>query len=290
LLPVGDNAVFYIILSLRVRPNMANEPNASSMPSDRDASFRPPIPVTIEAASPSPAAGHTMLPPATHPDDGDSTAAVGDEPESGGKQTRAQLQHGTIGFVRKVSCGAFDKKNRFEIARTWNYNSWKGRKEFSYIAEAGPRRFRVSLPCSGEAVESREEWMDIHEANIRGLIFEEQKNDRRKLRVMYFVMARPPQFYERKNSKDAVVLPSRRPYPSNMPVAMDDMYVCAIPWEIQYSRVYSSQHSRRDRKVGLWKQRKFEQQFVKVGCSSLSCVHNIPEGDEFERTRSGNPT
>jgi len=230
---------------------MANEPNASSMPSDRDASFRPPIPVTIEAASPSPAAGHTMLPPATHPDDGDSTAAVGDEPESGGKQTRAQLQHGTIGFVRKVSCGAFDKKNRFEIARTWNYNSWKGRKEFSYIAEAGPRRFRVSLPCSGEAVESREEWMDIHEANIRGLIFEEQKNDRRKLRVMY---------------------------------------VCAIPWEIQYSRMYSSQHSRRDRKVGLWKQRKFEQQFVKVGCSSLSCVHNIPEGDEFERTRSGNPT
>lgn len=232
---------------------MAKEPNASSMPSNTDASFLPSIPVTIEAASPSPGSGHTTLPPAAHPDDDGSTAAVGDEPKSSVVQTKTQLQHGTIGFVRKVSCGTFDKDNRFETAWTWSYDRWKGRKEFSYMAEVWPRRFRVCLPCSNQAGRSKEEWMDIHETNIRGLIFEQQKEDHEESKAVCFVIGKPPQFYERKDLKAAIENPSRIPYPSTIPVTedspspCDSPLVCGIPWEIQYSRVYRVEFSERQK-------------------------------------------
>ncbi|KAH6989694.1 RNA dependent RNA polymerase-domain-containing protein [Ilyonectria sp. MPI-CAGE-AT-0026] len=164
------------------------------------------------------------------------------------------LRDGPIGYVHKVSCGTFNDR-KFETAHVWSYDEKSSFKRLSYFGDVKPPKFRVCLPEEKRRGSLKREWMDFHESNVRGLIFERPEGQTRGLRksgVIYFVVDKPPQFYRRSeglrpcqsisNALDPET-PSRIPHPSSLQVHADDeLDVCGVPWVIQYSRVFKVEY------------------------------------------------
>jgi hypothetical protein len=47
----------------------------------------------------------------------------------------AGIQNGTIGFIRRVSCGMFDQDNKFETTYAWACDQGRNFKDFSYFGD-----------------------------------------------------------------------------------------------------------------------------------------------------------
>ncbi|KAF3904589.1 hypothetical protein ABW21_db0203522 [Orbilia brochopaga] len=152
------------------------------------------------------------------------------------------LQQGRIGYIRNVSCGSFDENCAFETACTWPYGSGLMFRELWYLDDASPPKFRILLPSpqNRQRCPPMWEWMDLHEANIQGLIFTKPEDE--NLGVVYFVLDKAPQFYRRTAVTN---VKSRISYPSNLQVHRDDdIDVCGVPWIIQHSRVFKVEYKR----------------------------------------------
>jgi hypothetical protein len=149
-----------------------------------------------------------------------------------GSSFEPTLRDGQIGDLYKVSCGTFNDK-KFETAHAWSYEGSKFKK-LSYFDDAKLPKFRICLP--EEDLGTPLEWMDFHESNVRGLIFGHSKIQTHQ--VVYFVVDKPPQFYQRCN-----LVNSRISHPSSLQrYADDELDVCGVPWIIQYSRVFKVEY------------------------------------------------
>lgn len=161
-----------------------------------------------------------------------------------------RLDDNLIGKVRQVSCGMFDQNNNYETTNTWKFQSSDIAPQVSYHGHVWPRRFRVPLtlrPSSHKPQE--EEWMELLAPNIRGIIFEAPRDDQPSCSVIYFVVDKPPHFYQRVqvNSGQADLtagtpkfVHSRMIHPSI--VGQDGPRVFNVPWGIQYSRVFKIEY------------------------------------------------
>jgi hypothetical protein len=111
---------------------------------------------------------------------------------------RKLLRDGQISDLRKVSYGTFNDK-KFETAHAWSYDGPECKfRKLGYFGDAKPPKFRVCLPEElGSQEEEEWEWMDFHEANLLGLIFESPEKEDQTHQVVYFVVDKPPQFYRR---------------------------------------------------------------------------------------------
>ncbi|KAK3361011.1 RNA dependent RNA polymerase-domain-containing protein [Lasiosphaeria ovina] len=154
------------------------------------------------------------------------------------------LRNGRIGRILRVSCGVFEDSKKFDGSKVFE-SAWSyvpdGRPEFvelAYLGDARPPKFRVSLP--GDSQRGRE-WMDFHDSNLRGIIFEATGDWNH--RVVYFVVDKPPQFY-RAEAPGHKSGKSRISHPSSLEVDPEyvDISVCRVPWIIQYSRVFKVEY------------------------------------------------
>ncbi|RSL51671.1 hypothetical protein CEP51_015169 [Fusarium floridanum] len=169
-------------------------------------------------------------------------------------------RHTRVGHISKVSCGSFNGEKCFEVAHTWSYDKKSKSPALSYFDDARPPKFRICLPKEKSA---GWECMDFYEPNIRAVIFEKeessQKKKSRKHQVVYFVVDKPPQFYQRIEeasvaSSDSCGLSTSRSrpvtyrisHPSSLQeyVSNDGLDVCGVPWMIQYSRVFRVAYKR----------------------------------------------
>ncbi|KAJ3531258.1 hypothetical protein NM208_g8957 [Fusarium decemcellulare] len=149
------------------------------------------------------------------------------------------LLNGHVADVYKVSCGTFNG-GKFDVAHTWSYGRESEFRKLSYFGDARPPRFRVCLPDNALA---EWEWMDIHELNIQGLVFERPES-RQLHRVVYFVLDKPPQFYKRPKGSTRASIAARISHPSTLQRHTDeDLDVCRVPWIIQYCRVFKVEYS-----------------------------------------------
>jgi hypothetical protein len=157
-----------------------------------------------------------------------------------------------IGNVHKISCGIFNHKNEFESADLWSFENSDPLPKISYQGQR-PKRFRVSLTARQPSHEpDKREWVEILAPNIRGLILEEPTDKEPDLRVLFFVLDKPPDFFHciqinPRSSNPADKNPSfsrsRLVYPAI--AAQDGPRVFNVPWAIQYSRVFRIEYERR---------------------------------------------
>ena len=158
------------------------------------------------------------------------------------KPTVKAVSDGVLGDICRVSCGNFDDENCFESVYDWAPNPESNFNKFNYYGDAFPKKFQVSLTDSAPKEPRKLEWMDLHESNIRGMIFE-KKNDSDN--AVYFAVDKPPQFYEQTETGNIQVgnaerrkIFTRTSYPSSMTYCDGFSDVAGVPWVIQYSRVF----------------------------------------------------
>lgn len=166
------------------------------------------------------------------------------------------VRDGVLGDISTISCGNFDHNNHFETTYKWLPNHGSSFNKFSYYGDAFPKKFQVCLTESGPGKPFKWEWMDLHESNIRGMIFEHPKPQSPKRRGIYFVVDKPPQFYQRTqvdndqagDGKTRYVT-TRISHPSvtmQAPPGNSDICdVVGVPWVIQYSRVFKVEYEHR---------------------------------------------
>ena len=190
------------------------------------------------------------------------------------------LTDGTVGLIHNVSCGMFararmknifekvnddksDHEDTFATTFTWKFGKENRFRDFSYFGDLLPTKFRVRLTESQKGEPLSLEWMDLHEPNIRGVVFEKPRDADQNRSVVYFVLDKPPQFYRRTrkeyitepevSSKDALrnneARPAdlRIPYPSmshDPEHSRNGFEELGIPWAIQYSRVFRLEYER----------------------------------------------
>lgn len=162
--------------------------------------------------------------------------------------TREGLDDGLIGYVRSVSCGTINENNVFQTTFKWNLlpDPQRQYREFAYFGDVRPQKFHVPLSTSPDPAAFKLEWMDIHDPNILGLIFDDGQDDDDDLDKVYFVLGKPPQFYERifdmQNNKfvnSRVCRPSSGPQFESLELDASD-----VPWIIQHSRVFRVEYER----------------------------------------------
>ena len=184
------------------------------------------------------------------------------------------IQDGQLGRLHKVSLGNFDEDHKFETTYTWTYEEEDRFRVLSYLGGISDPRFRVCLTHTDQEGMPNWEWMNLREFNIQGVIFEkleeEHPDDRR---VIYFVVDKPPQFYQRTQaalSPPSAIFPKpsvttagphhqiRRPsklvhsrisHSSSMKSLrvddLDNLNICNVPWIIQYSRIIKVEYEQK---------------------------------------------
>lgn len=156
--------------------------------------------------------------------------------------------HDTLGKVCKISCGSFDQNNKYEVADTWSFEGIHSIPQMSYYRRSRPKRFDMSLPTPPNSQNPIEqERMELVAPNIRGVIFESPQIDQPNRRTVYFVLDKPPRFFQG-SKKDVDQAPgavgigrqacSRSMYPSI--AARDGPCIFDVPWVIQFFRVFST--------------------------------------------------
>ncbi|KAI1855923.1 hypothetical protein JX265_012006 [Neoarthrinium moseri] len=186
---------------------------------------------------------------------------------------------GPLGEIREVSLGCFDQGNTFAGTYTWGADRHPTFNMLCYFGDSWRKKFHVSLTESNPGDQFRREWMELHESNIRGIIFEEETEDNESGRVVYFVLDKAPQFYQQtvldsqapsRDTSDASgsflgthlepdragdiaheKIRSRISHPSFQGETIcdknlaDSCNVAGIPWMIQYSRVVRVEYKKR---------------------------------------------
>ncbi|KAJ2982763.1 hypothetical protein NUW58_g6374 [Xylaria curta] len=145
-----------------------------------------------------------------------------------------------IGVVREVSFGMFDTTSTFETTYVSQYNGGS----FTHHTNIHRPKFRIHSTEWNEN-QFEKEWMDLHESNLQGVLFEERRPQNLECRVVYFVVDKPPQFYETTRENDAPdhdagrIIHSRIPCPRYRIWKSENPNECqlGVPWAIQYSRV-----------------------------------------------------
>lgn len=163
------------------------------------------------------------------------------------------VRDGILGDILTISCGSFDDQNRFETTYKWSPRHDSVFNKFSYYGDAFPKKFQVCLTDSGPTEPFKWEWMDLHEVNICGIIFEGQPSQSESRRVVYFVVDKPPQFYQRTHIQvmragDGVkrYLDARISHPSLSGLSYHSNEVAGVSWVIQYSRVVKVEYEKRE--------------------------------------------
>ena len=102
------------------------------------------------------------------------------------------IRDGQVGRVLSVSCGRFDEDGLFETHYTWGPGGEPDLGLFNYFGDVQPKKFT----CGLTKVTPQWEYMDLYSENINGLVFERPVDPDQHHRVAYFVIDKPPQFYE----------------------------------------------------------------------------------------------
>jgi hypothetical protein len=167
------------------------------------------------------------------------------------KDASEAVEDGVLGDICSVSSGNFDHDNNFETTHTWiPKHSFD---KLSYYGDGFPRKFQVCLTESG-FWPPQWEWMDLHESNIRGIIFQPPLVEWVYPNwTVYFVLDKPPQFYRRTEDRaqdgSTTHFSARITHPHmDMQTSLDRSEVCdvvGVPWTIQYSRVVKIEYRQR---------------------------------------------
>ncbi|KAJ8117460.1 hypothetical protein OPT61_g1352 [Boeremia exigua] len=169
-----------------------------------------------------------------------------------------ETQYGNFVRTDTVTSDTFQKEG------VWSLPPGSAFNKLSFFGDQWPPMFQVCLQDLPDQDEKRRrEWMDLHmDDNIRGIIFDSSST--LQLATVWFVLDKPPQFYQRTQKAPAPVagasagdLPAWAVGPGHIliqPANVPDMvkariryptrnpdpierHICGIPLDIQYSRV-----------------------------------------------------